>query len=603
MFLNSTVWTCALTSRPNLTYAEALDSEREARRILRRFPYELKAPLVYIASLTQRSSIAELVDDIFQYVATRFFREETVSVLDKTGAGSREQWHDCEVLAVLPPPAGANSPAAGDSNGAAADPAAVRYKVRRIPDEDSRKLPEPFVVVGSQVRRPRSILPKEKLKLFMKQCVECNEHSVLTVKRSTYAKCVTDGGVTAFGDFWVGAAPTFGTSKWLQSRQRKELARQSNGTEPPGKASKSKAKAGKTANGKPPAASSKENQKPATKSKERKATAKATSPNQPAISNYFAKNDGKMTANSSKAPSDASKKPPKISKEELARQRKLKEEAEAAAKRQQVEERERQKAELNQQLVAAVKTHNRIAEDLELPDQRPLPRPHPVRTLLPQKLLGDAMFVVEFLFSFQSVLECIDKFPRGFSLPLMERALLCREVAGPLSDAIQVLLGTVFSLQMDEASEVAVRYATDAYFDATPAVERTAIDGAVREASRAIGWPQSYLGVESLAELPMDANTVSELLRLHLLMSGAREDEELAKWRFHQRGGYQNIDDPGLALRVRQPHIVRALADRTVYELETADQLQILMCLVNQIVTYSTIRDTVSVWRHWPHNM
>lgn len=579
MFLNSTVWTCALTSRPNLTYAEALQSERDARRVLRRFPYELKAPLVFIANCTQRSGISDLVDDVFSYVATRFFREETVSVLEKTAA-NKEVWRECEVLSVLAPVAAAESDPLADAS--SVDPAAVRYKVRRIPDEETKKLPEAFVVTGQLVRRPRYVLSKDKLKLFMKQCVECNEVGMLKVKPASYSKCVTDGGVAKFGDIWVGKAPVFEASKWLQSRQKKELTKEKEkGGE---KVKTTKKPATKKDTDMP---SSKENKKPAGKQKDKKLAASAA--NQPDISHYFAANNSKEGADKA-VKSTPAKKEVKISKEELLRIRKEKEEAEAGAKRNQIEERKRQRAELNQMLLATLKSYNRIAEDLELPDQRPLPVPKPVQTLIPNELLGDALFVVEFLYSFQSVLECTDKFPRGYSLALMERSLLYREVAGPLSDTIQVLLGTVFSLQIEEASEVLVEYVPGDFFETANTAD--VWDVAVRDATRATDWTQLFLSTP-LAELPMDANTVSELLRLHLLTSGAREAEECARWRYQQRGGYRNVDDPGLALRVKHPHILHELNTKTVYELRTTDVLQILMCLVNQIVTYSTVRDKV----------
>lgn len=596
MLLNSTVWTCALTSRPQLTYAEALDSERDARRILRNFPAELKAPLLYIAGCTQRSGIAELVDDCISFMGTRFFREEHVSVLEQQ-AGRKDAWRDCEVLAVLAPDANAGDPLADVSD---VDPARVRYTVRHMPDEKTKQLPQPFVAIGAHLKRHRNVLAKEKVKLFLKQCVECSKQGMYRVKADVYAKHVTDGGVRQFSDFWVGKPPTFQTSKWLQLRmQRKEMELESSAVSAKKKSAPvngSPASGGKepSANAKGKAKvkpSSKENKKPAAKPKDKNVSASAsTAKNQPDISNYFSKNPAADKSAGAIAP-------PKHSKEELLRQRKAKEEAEAAAKRQQAEERERQRAELMQRVAVALKTHNRIAEDLELADQRPLPVPQPVHALIPNALLGNAFFVLEFICSFQSVLECTDKFPRGFNLALLERSLLCPEIAGPLSDTIQVLLGTIFALQIEEAADVDVEYVNLDFFEAQQSAQLGAsgspdVDRAVRSASLATGWTQTFLATP-LARLPMDAHTVSELLRLHLLTSGAREEDECAKWRYQQRGGYRNVDDPGLALRVRLPHIVHALATRSVYELPSVDLLQILMCLINQIITYSTIRDLI----------
>jgi len=57
---NSVLWTCSLTGRSNLTYQEALDSERRARKRrarkrLQAFPDNLQKAVLYIASLTPRT--------------------------------------------------------------------------------------------------------------------------------------------------------------------------------------------------------------------------------------------------------------------------------------------------------------------------------------------------------------------------------------------------------------------------------------------------------------------------------------------------------------------------------------------------------------------
>lgn len=87
--------------------------------------------------------------------------------------------------------------------------------------------------------------------------------------------------------------------------------------------------------------------------------------------------------------------------------------------------------------------------------------------------------------------------------------------------------------------------------------------------------------------------TVSEILRLHLLSSGARVKELGAKWRYAQRGGYTSEDDPGLHLRLHQPQILKALAFHNVVQLSIADKLQILACLINQLLTYADVRDVI----------
>ena len=65
----------------------------------------------------------------------------------------------------------------------------------------------------------------------------------------------------------------------------------------------------------------------------------------------------------------------------------------------------------------------------------------------------------------------------------------------------------------------------------------------------------------------MDSFTVTEILRLHLLSSGAKVTENNAKFRFQQRGGFTSTDDAGLEFLMEEPAIVKALGVSNVYDL------------------------------------
>lgn len=99
MLTNSVIWQCALTGRPELTYAEALESEKTARRLLRQFPSALRGPIILVASYTKRSVLKELVDDVFNFVKDRYFKDEKLDVLNESGRGCRF----CKIVDVLPP--------------------------------------------------------------------------------------------------------------------------------------------------------------------------------------------------------------------------------------------------------------------------------------------------------------------------------------------------------------------------------------------------------------------------------------------------------------------------------------------------------------------
>lgn len=93
------VWTCAMTGKSNLTYQEALESEENAKQSLKEFPVELRIPLLYLASKTQRSSFGDMAEDVFLFAKERYFVGEN---LETSFTGSK--WKESHVLQVIAPP-------------------------------------------------------------------------------------------------------------------------------------------------------------------------------------------------------------------------------------------------------------------------------------------------------------------------------------------------------------------------------------------------------------------------------------------------------------------------------------------------------------------
>ena len=75
-----------------------------------------------------------------------------------------------------------------------------------------------------------------------------------------------------------------------------------------------------------------------------------------------------------------------------------------------------------------------------------------------------------------------------------------------------------------------------------------------------------FAGV-TLRKLPLDNFTLTEILRLHILSSGAEANPGNAKFRYQQRGGYMPTDDAGLEFRRQEQDIVRDLGVENIYDL------------------------------------
>lgn len=95
-----------------------------------------------------------------------------------------------------------------------------------------------------------------------------------------------------------------------------------------------------------------------------------------------------------------------------------------------------------------------------------------------------------------------------------------------------------------------------------------------------------------LRDLTLDPYTCTEVLRLHLLSSGGYTSTEGRKrFRVYRRGGYTDSDDPAIGLRLRNPQVVEALSQRSIYGFSAKDKLEILSTLCMQLLTYADARE------------
>ena len=74
-----------------MTFQEAEESEKKAKKNLATFENYLKRPLLYLATLTQRSKINDLNDDVFIFAKDRFFIGETVFYQEQDSEGRIEK--------------------------------------------------------------------------------------------------------------------------------------------------------------------------------------------------------------------------------------------------------------------------------------------------------------------------------------------------------------------------------------------------------------------------------------------------------------------------------------------------------------------------------
>ncbi|KAG7297674.1 hypothetical protein JYU34_018390 [Plutella xylostella] len=259
------------------------------------------------------------------------------------------------------------------------------------------------------------------------------------------------------------------------------------------------------------------------------------------------------------------------------------------------EDEKAKKKEKNARLQAYLKEWQKVKDDLLLEDHKIIPKGTPVVIEgIDSKHIGDFLSVLEFVHLYAETLKTKEFFHNGLDIETFRKALTAKEYASCFSDLIQMMLQTIFSLQEDEAEE----YNEGGSIDVSNGLDEEApsaeldMNRAVELATKASKWPQTYLGTP-LSKLPMDPTTVSEVLRLHLLSSGAAAGSRCAAWRYQQRGGYSARDEPALQLRRHNPRPLLALRAAHVTALPLEDKFTILQCLQNQILSYATVRDIV----------
>lgn len=234
-----------------------------------------------------------------------------------------------------------------------------------------------------------------------------------------------------------------------------------------------------------------------------------------------------------------------------------------------------------------MKEWNKTREDLELEDLKELPAPVPVELDTPNEFFGQIVMMHEFFQTFSEQLDVKAVFPAGITLEILDRAVSRSEITGPLNDLLQLLLAAIFKLQEDEEDEMGDTY------DSAALTDFENLDTEKKDISTvAVNWPYAFQGV-SLRQLTLDATTVTEVLRLHLLSAGGRVSEACTRWRNQEKLGFVSSDDPAVAFRSEHKNIIETLSEKNIAALPVNDKILVLECLINQLAMFAGIRDFI----------
>lgn len=201
ILVNSMVWTCEMTGKNNLTYSEALHSEKTARRALKDFPMELRIPILYLAMRTKRCSFAEMSEDVFNFVRDRYFVGETVEACLEG-----EVWREAHILSITAQKQHPDSKAMLPST-------AYCYEVEQYHESDPSASGQIGTAPSDRVRRRKGVYTRDKNRLFLKQFVEGGADGVISIKKSAQEKY--NISKVSFDQIFTGNPPVFPSSKKL----------------------------------------------------------------------------------------------------------------------------------------------------------------------------------------------------------------------------------------------------------------------------------------------------------------------------------------------------------------------------------------------------
>lgn len=524
-----------------MTFEEALQCEENAKRSLKEFPMELRIPILYLASKTNRSSFNEMIEDVYQFARDRYFVGEMVEA-----SFTEDAWCNCHVLQVIIPTEQQIKTFMNENSRSLQEhyyhpPAKLfRYEVEQLDSGDS-DVSQIMIVEASQVRRRKQHYSRDRNKIFLRQLCEQNSSGIWVVKESVLEKYAINK--IRFDTIFAGTLPDFTVRIKKSVKQKQE--------------SMDKFLISNVSKQKTP-------DKAADPLKKVNDTGVVKKYRKPRMNGKF--------------------------KEEL-KAKALEEKAKRKEERALKSERKKEKRQKLAALAAYMKQWNKPREDLECEDLSPIPEPTVIKCNIPNEKFGDFALITEFLEFFNEELEVPVYFPGGFNLELVEKALLTKEASGPWSDLLQLLLSNIFKYQAGEDNEIDAQAPT--LLDDTSAYEdASSMAKTIKLATLASRWCPTYQGCK-LSELTLDHVTLSEILRQHLLSSGGRISEAASKWRYSQKGGYTNFDEPALRLRLHEAYLLRLLGHRNVCELDLDDKIKIVTCLINQLLAFASIRDAI----------
>lgn len=556
---SSMLWTCSVTGKTNLTYADAIRSEKEHQTILSTIPRVLQKVILYLMKFINNFSTNVTLAVLFDFTNMRFFIGEMVFI--QSTVNNKIKRTKGYIRDVIPPEDSKHA----TSISYGLDPLSYQYVVEIIdPKSSDENVIEVFP--ASRLKRSKFSLTRDKLRLFLKQhlSVKSSRYDTLSIKEESIKKFGLDH--LRWEALFKGPTPNFDDDTTVLKAFSKRLSdggeivvygsNDADDAENADENAPSKTVVKKKSNLLKEQKEKLIKREEKLKEKSQAEEGTSSSGKKKRSKKQKLKDKAKLLKNKKKKKGKGGKNVPEPEEP--------KEDKEAARKK---------LRDARRKFEEDTRIWMEKRDDLLCDDLKPLPAPTPVDCGIDSTLFGDTLLTLEFINVFQEYIDDFSSpFPSGISIQLFLQILNDSDVNGPYSDLLLRLFDTVLMSNRDgdEEADLKINNANDDEF-ATYNEDDETTNFCNNNYSN--HWVSTYFGTrEQLSKLSLDAFTLSEILRIYILK--ARNTD-------FKRARHDDDSDVQLAIK---------LTTNNVFELSPTERLSLFKLLLDDLLETPGVR-------------
>uniref|UniRef100_A0A914YWF8 PHD-type domain-containing protein n=1 Tax=Panagrolaimus superbus TaxID=310955 RepID=A0A914YWF8_9BILA len=576
--MNSMCWTCPVTGKSGLTFEEAKESEREAVKAVEdSFPKALAVPLLWLAhTYCYRGRCDDLVNDVYVVSRDRYFIGETVwyqqseaqrfkgrivgveydatkaiaAKKDKKDLPKKEEHHSEDEDAANQSATSKKKSVIKPEDPEVPNPECYTYSFLPFENDGGDAITD---IEHSAISRPKAVGSRVKMRLFMRKLTELRGNKVV-LSKSTIEQYQLTG--RHWEEFFTGPLPDFPKSErrkpfgYINENKRKAES------PPQSPVVAKKQRASKSTGGK---------------------VKKEVQQQQDLLKDVFEQarslqiEDLPKWEQNQRVLSDAEidelKEAIKIAQEDK-------------------REREKDRKKLEKEAAAA---HKRPRDDLQCDDLKPLPELKFLQlpSYLTPESFSQVLSISQFFYTFSNFFEDIE-------ITLKDCILALYQNGGKNDSLVKILTALLkcraICVEKEDGDEANPKVDNEMSNETYAVFNNKKHGGRIAELNK---LHEKYRTLHGIAPPFLTVNwvTISEVLRLNLIISGYCPMGLVYQTRVSKRGAIQCYEDPVYAHLLEDPTIAEKLETLSIFDLTFDERMTLIDILREQLLTFCTFRD------------